>query len=104
MNIGILGAGSIGTTLARRLAAASHAVKVVNSRGPETIPAPVLETGARAATVEDAVHDVDVVILSMPQSGFEKVRFLVAALLPREVSKCSRKASTEAASTSMMAS
>lgn len=80
MKIGILGAGSIGTTLARKLAAAGHDVKVANSRGPETIAAEVLETGARAATAQDAVSDVDVAILSMPHSGFDKVRHLVATL------------------------
>jgi predicted dinucleotide-binding enzyme len=80
MKIGILGAGTIGTTLARKLAAADHDVKVANSRGPETIKPEVLETGARAATAEDAVKDVDVVILSMPHTGFQKVRHLIAAL------------------------
>jgi predicted dinucleotide-binding enzyme len=85
MKIGILGAGTIGTTLARKLAAAGHDVKVANSRGPETIAPAVLETGARAATAKDAVRDVDVVILSMPHTGFEKVRPLVAALPERAV-------------------
>lgn len=80
MKIGILGAGTIGTTLARKLAAAGHDVKVANSRGPETIAPGVLETGARAVTANDAVRDVNVVILSMPHTGFEKVRSLVAAL------------------------
>jgi predicted dinucleotide-binding enzyme len=80
MKIGILGAGTIGTTLARKLAAAGHDVKVANSRGPETIKAEVLETGARAATAKDAVSDIDVAILSMPHTGFEKVRHLVATL------------------------
>jgi predicted dinucleotide-binding enzyme len=85
MKIGILGAGSIGSTLARKLAAAGHDVKVANSRGPETIAAEALETGARAATTEDAVNDVDVAILSMPHTGFDKVRPLVAALPERTV-------------------
>lgn len=80
MKIGILGAGSIGTTLARKLAAAGHNVKVANSRGPDTIPLAALETGARAATAEEAVPDAEVVILSMPHTGFEKVRPIIAAL------------------------
>jgi len=80
MKIGILGAGSIGTTLARRLAAAGHAVTVANSRGPETISAAALETGARAVTAQEAANGVEVLILSMPQTAFEKVRPLVAAL------------------------
>ncbi|GEN08325.1 hypothetical protein SAMN05443572_106249 [Myxococcus fulvus] len=80
MKIGILGAGNIGTTLARRLAAARHEVKVANSRGPETIAAKALDTGARATTAEEAAKDVDVLILSMPQTAFAKVKPLVAAL------------------------
>jgi 8-hydroxy-5-deazaflavin:NADPH oxidoreductase len=84
MKIGLLGAGSMGRTLARTLAGAGHEVIVANSRGPHTIAPDVLETGARPATAEDAVRDADVVILSMPHTGFEKVRRLVAAL-PEEV-------------------
>lgn len=80
MKIGILGAGSIGTTLARRLAGAGHEVKVANSRGPDTIDAVALENGARAVTAEQAANEVDVLILSMPQTAFEKVKPLVAAL------------------------
>ncbi len=60
MNIGILGTGHIGKTLARKLSAAGHDVKVANSRGPETIEADVLALGARAVTTAEAVKDVDV--------------------------------------------
>jgi predicted dinucleotide-binding enzyme len=80
MKIGILGAGSIGTTLCRKLAAAGHDVKVANSRGPETIKAEVRKTGAKPATAEEAVKNVDVAILSMPHTGFEKVRHLIASM------------------------
>lgn len=80
MKIGILGAGTIGSVLAHRLATAGHDVKIANSRGPETIDAQVLETGAKAATAEDAARGVDVLILSMPHAGFEKVQPLVSAL------------------------
>ena len=50
MRIGILGVGHIGKTLALKLSAAGHDVKVANSRGPETIAADVLATGARPVT------------------------------------------------------
>lgn len=80
MKIGLLGTGFMGKHLARKLAAAGHDVKVTNSRGPDSITADVLETGARAATVEDALTDVEVAILAMPHPGFEKIRYLVAAL------------------------
>ena len=36
LRIGIIGAGNIGGTLARRLTALGHDVAVANSRGPET--------------------------------------------------------------------
>jgi len=37
MKIGIIGAGNIGATIARKLAASGHDVKLANSREPETI-------------------------------------------------------------------
>ncbi len=64
--IGILGTGNIGSTLARRLPTAGHDVLVANSRGPETIDADLLTEGARAVTAAEAVQDVDVAILSIP--------------------------------------
>ncbi|MDP3857960.1 MAG: NAD(P)-binding domain-containing protein [Stagnimonas sp.] len=80
MKIGLLGTGNMGRILARKLPAAGHEVKVANSRGPDSISGDVLEKGARATTVEDALANVDVVILAMPSTGFEKIRPLIAAL------------------------
>ncbi|XHH29314.1 NAD(P)-binding domain-containing protein [Xanthomonas euroxanthea] len=80
MKIGILGAGSIGTTLARKLAAAGHFVKVANSRGPETVDLHALATGAQAATAEAAANGVEVLILSMPHAGFAEAKLLVTPL------------------------
>jgi predicted dinucleotide-binding enzyme len=80
MQIGILGTGFMGRVLARKLAAAGHDVKVANSRGPDTIAADVLETGARAAMAQDAVDGAEVVILCMPHTGFGKIKDLVAGL------------------------
>ena len=78
MKIGILGAGSIGSTLARKLAAAGHEVKVANSRGPETIAADVLATGATAVKAADAVQDVEVLITSIPLRGMPALKPLIA--------------------------
>lgn len=80
MKIGILGTGFMGKHLARKLAAAGHDVKAANSRGPDTIEPEVLETGAQAATAEDAAADAEVVILAMPHPGHEKIRGLIAGL------------------------
>ena len=51
MRIGIIGAGNIGGTLARRLTALGHDVSIANSRGPETLAELARETGAKAVTV-----------------------------------------------------
>jgi len=66
MRIGIIGAGNIGGTLARRLAALGHQVSVANSRGPESLAAFGRETGARPVMVEEAARSGDLVIISIP--------------------------------------
>ncbi|MCQ1950408.1 NAD(P)-binding domain-containing protein [Arthrobacter sp. zg-Y859] len=83
MKTGILGAGSIGSTLARKPAAAGYEVKVATSRGPETIAAVVLTTGAEAAKAADVVQGVEVLITSIPLRGTPAIKSLVAGL-PRD--------------------
>lgn len=66
MRIGIIGSGNIGGTLTRRFRALGHDVSVANSRGPESLGDLAGETGARAATVEDAARGADVVVVAVP--------------------------------------
>ncbi|WP_104116273.1 NADPH-dependent F420 reductase [Arthrobacter sp. B1805] len=73
MKIGIIGAGSIGSTIARRLSRHGHDVTIANSRGPETIAAAALSTGARAVTASEAAIDVDVLIVSVPMNRNEDI-------------------------------
>jgi predicted dinucleotide-binding enzyme len=80
MKIGILGVGHIGKTLALKLSAAGHDVKVANSRGPATIEADVLASGAHAVSAAEAMEGVDVVILSIPLNRLPAVAPLVANL------------------------
>lgn len=80
MKIGILGTGNIGKTLVKTLSAAGHDVKVANSRGPETIEADLLAGGARAVTSDEAVRDVDAIILSTPLGAITKIAPLIADL------------------------
>lgn len=80
LKVGILGAGNIGTTLARKLAQAGHDVKVTNSRGPENIAAEALEFGALAVTSAEAVQNVEVIILSINPTSYSKVAPLFADL------------------------
>jgi 8-hydroxy-5-deazaflavin:NADPH oxidoreductase len=78
MKIGIIGAGNIGATLASKLAAAGHDVKLANSKGPESLRNLANEIGVRAVTKEDAVSDVDAVILSIPFAKYPDLRQTVS--------------------------
>ncbi|MBT2187875.1 NADPH-dependent F420 reductase [Sphingobium nicotianae] len=71
MKIGIVGAGMLGATLARRCTAAGHAVKLANARGPDSIRDLVEGMGTRAVTVAEAVADVDIIVVSIPQGAVE---------------------------------
>ncbi|HEV3404919.1 MAG TPA: NAD(P)-binding domain-containing protein [Gaiellaceae bacterium] len=66
MKIGIIGAGNIGGTLTRRLTALGHDVSVANSGSPETLADLATETGATAATAENAVDGAELVVLAIP--------------------------------------
>ena len=66
MKIGIIGAGNIGATLARKLAASGHEVKLANSKGPDTIRDLARDVGATAVSKEEAVQGVEAIVLSIP--------------------------------------
>ncbi|NID14255.1 NADPH-dependent F420 reductase [Luteibacter yeojuensis] len=68
MKIGIIGAGNIGHTLARRFREIGHDVLIANSRGPETLTHIEQETGAVAVTAREAARGVDVVIVTIPEA------------------------------------
>lgn len=80
MKIGLLGLGNIGSTLARRLSAAGYDLKVANSRGPQTVDDEILSRGARAVTAEEAVRDVDVLILSIPLSKLPDIAGMISTV------------------------
>jgi predicted dinucleotide-binding enzyme len=69
MNIGIIGAGHIGSTLARKFTALGHRVRLANSRGPASLAALAAETGASAVSVEDCVKDADLVVVAIPEKS-----------------------------------
>ena len=77
MQIGIIGTGNIGGTLARRLRKLGHDVNIANSRGPKSLTGLAQETGARPVTVEDAVRGRDLIIVTIPEKS---VRNLPAGL------------------------
>src|SRR4051794_2230052 len=67
MEIGIIGAGNIGSTLTRRLTALGHHVSVANSRGPESLRSLAQETGAKPVTVLDAARAGEIVVITIPE-------------------------------------
>ena len=66
MRIGIIGAGSMGGTLARHLAKLGHQVSIANSRGPESLTALAAEIGATPVSVVDAAKAGEIVIIAIP--------------------------------------
>ncbi|CAM5643187.1 hypothetical protein STAFG_0216 [Streptomyces afghaniensis 772] len=66
MKITVIGAGAIGGNLAAKLSTAGHDVQVADARGPEAVRPEVLESGARAAELADAVQGRDVIVLAIP--------------------------------------
>ncbi len=69
MEIGIIGAGAIGSILARGLVRNGHQVRIANSRGPESLTELAAELGAQAVNVSDAVRAADLVIISIPEKS-----------------------------------
>ncbi|RTQ48885.1 NADP oxidoreductase [Hymenobacter gummosus] len=67
MNIGIIGAGHIGSALAVRLTGLGHQVYIANSRGPETLRDVEQKTGAQAVTAEEAARrGTDLLVVTIP--------------------------------------
>lgn len=73
MRIGIIGAGQIGGTLARRLTALRHEVFIANSRGPESLAQLAKETGAKPVTVEQAARAGELVIVTIPMKSIPRL-------------------------------
>ena len=66
MNIGIIGAGHIGSALAVRLVSGGHSVYIANSRGPETLKDVAQKTGAKAVTAREAALHGEVIVVTIP--------------------------------------
>lgn len=66
--IGIIGAGEVGSQIARAAIANGYNVVISNSRGPETLKDLVDELGpsARAATAREAAAQGDFIVIAVP--------------------------------------
>ncbi|RZD77726.1 NADPH-dependent F420 reductase [Streptomyces albidoflavus] len=72
---GLIGSGSIGTSLARLAVAAGLEVVLSNSRGPETLADLVSALGdrAHAATPEEAARAGDLVVATIPLKAHDRL-------------------------------
>ncbi|KQQ40069.1 NADP oxidoreductase [Duganella sp. Leaf126] len=73
MNIGIIGAGHIGSALATRLVSLGHSVSIANSRGPDTLKDVARDTGARPVTAEEAARHGEIVVVTIPLKNIPKL-------------------------------
>jgi predicted dinucleotide-binding enzyme len=73
--IGFIGAGHIGSQVARLAVAKGYQVVISNSRGPETLSALVAELGpnARAGTAIEAAKAGDIVVVTIPLKNYRQV-------------------------------
>ncbi|WP_243075542.1 NADPH-dependent F420 reductase [Microbacterium sp. SS28] len=73
--VGIIGAGHIGSAVARGLVARGYDVVIANSRGPETLSGLVSELGenARAATTRDAANAGEWVVVTVPLKAYRDI-------------------------------
>ncbi|MFL4477776.1 NADPH-dependent F420 reductase [Paeniglutamicibacter sp. ORCA_105] len=73
--IGIIGAGNIGSQIARKAVQLGYDVVIGNSRGPETLTDLVAELGprARAATASEAGTAADFAVLTIPLKNLDRI-------------------------------
>ena len=73
--IGLIGAGNIGSNLAKALVTHGYDVVISNSRGPETLADLVAQLGpkARAATASEAAEAAEIVVVTIPLREIDKV-------------------------------
>jgi len=73
--IGLIGAGHIGSQVARLAVSHGYDVVISNSRGPDTLSELVTELGprARAGTVDDAAAAGDIVVVTIPLKNYRQV-------------------------------
>ncbi|WP_369817125.1 NAD(P)-binding domain-containing protein, partial [Pedobacter sp. Leaf176] len=62
MKIGIIGTGVMGSTLVEKLSQAGNQVKVTNTQDFAELSKIAESLGAKAATLEDVVKDVEAII------------------------------------------
>ncbi|OHU63611.1 NADPH-dependent F420 reductase [Mycobacteroides chelonae] len=81
--IGIIGAGLLGATLARKIAATGHGVTVANSRSPETL-SDLAGSGVAVGWANEVAVNAEVLFLVLPYSALTGVARMLAESGPLE--------------------
>src|ERR1700760_2463193 len=79
MHIGIIGAGHIGSALAKHFTQLHHTVAIANSRGPETLREVAQQTGAVPVAMTEAPNNADILVITIPLKNIKD--------LPRDLLK-----------------
>lgn len=85
MKIGIIGTGEMGTCLASKFIQLGHPVSIANSRGAASLQEHAGKIGAVACTVEEAIKNKEVIIVSIPQKNVVELPALLFKNIPEDV-------------------
>jgi hypothetical protein len=85
MNIGVIGIGGQGETLARLLARLGHEVSISNSRGPQSMVATAAEIDAKPVSVVEAARNSEIVIVAIPTKAVPELPSDIVAGVPESV-------------------
>jgi 8-hydroxy-5-deazaflavin:NADPH oxidoreductase len=66
MHIGIIGAGHIGSALAKHFTELGHTVAIANSRGPETLGQVAQRTGAVPVPMRETTKGAEILVVTIP--------------------------------------
>jgi Predicted dinucleotide-binding enzymes len=73
MQIGIIGAGNIGTAVAHLAVRAQHEVMLASARGPEALAPLVSEIGCAAGTLDEAGAFGSLILLAIPLKNYPQL-------------------------------
>jgi predicted dinucleotide-binding enzyme len=85
MNIGIIGAGGMGSCFASKLIQLGHHVWIANSRGPASLKELEADCGAIASTMEEVTKNKDLIIISIPEKNVLDLRKNLFKHLPKGI-------------------
>lgn len=75
MRFGIIGAGAIGSIISKKLVKNGHNIKIADARGIEHLEGK--ELAGTPVPVEDAIKDIEVLIISLPTKAIPSIRNII---------------------------